>query len=478
MLIRFSFQVFCLRVNLKFLPLFLVCLVGCNKLVQVPQPISSVTSDIVYSSDATATAAVLAMYSDMSENQSIFNSETTIYAAESADELTNVFSGLESNNFFLSNTLTAFKSSGTCLSSFWTPAYFVIYCANSVISGAQSSTGMTTAGKEEIVAEAKFIRAFCYFYLTNIFGDLPLVLSNNFNQTVLLSKSSQSVIYQQILSDLQDAEILLPGDFSFSGGQPIRANKWAATALLARVYLYQGLWQKADSAATAVINSGQFNLVSLDSVFFTNSSEAILQLQTLSTGVYANFEANTFIPTGYSSPPNYWLTSYLQAAFEPNDMRWTNWVDSLNFGIGWYYYPNKYKVGIGSPGNVGENYTLLRLAEQFLIRAEAEANLGDMTDAANDLNIIRERANLGPSTTLTPGSSLQQADSAIMHERRVEFFAEWGHRWFDLKRWGIAIQTLDTIYYKRGNIDSIQLLYPIPMSEIQTDPNLSQNVGY
>jgi hypothetical protein len=68
--------------------------------------------------------------------------------------------------------------------------------------------------------------------------------------------------------------------------------------------------------------------------------------------------------------------------------------------------------------------------------------------------------------------------NAIYHENQIEFFGEWGHRWFDLKRWGIAIQTLDTISYKRSHIDSSQLLYPIPITEIQLDPNLTQNPDY
>jgi starch-binding outer membrane protein, SusD/RagB family len=164
----------------------------------------------------------------------------------------------------------------------------------------------------------------------------------------------------------------------------------------------------------------------------------------------------------------------LLAAFEPNDLRRANWVDSTDLSGIHYYYPCKYKVKVGSGYPSPENYTLLRLAEQYLIRAEAEADMGQPAAAISDLNIIRSRAGLPNLSGLT-GSLLQVA---IEQEWRIEFFAEWGHRWLDLKRWGIAIQTLDTIPYKMGNIDSTQLLYPIPMSEIQTDPNLSQNPGY
>jgi hypothetical protein len=463
--------------------------INCNKLVQVPEPISSVTSSQIFSTDATATSAMMGLYSTMSTTKAFFNLAVTTYAGESADELSDETSGNEFNDVFLSNTLTTANANSTSLYSFWQPAYYDIYCANSIISGTEASTGMTHETKTQLAGEAKFIRALCYFYLTNLFGDLPLVLSIDFNQTVLLAKSSRAVIYQQIVNDLLDAERTLPGDFSMSGGQPIRANKWAAGALLARVYLYLGNWAGADSAATAVINSGQFSLVPLplvpsdgvppsdSDVFQANSKEAILQLQTAPQFYpYCTDEGNYFIPSSYSTP-SMWLTFQLLEAFEPNDLRMLNWVDSSNgnqIGTPYYYYPYKYKVQTGNPGDITENYTLLRLAEQYLVRAEAEANLNQLGAAINDLDIIRTRAGLDSlPATLSQDSIL----AAVRQEDRIEFFGELGHRWFDLKRWGIAVPTLRSISYKLG-IDSVQMLYPIPIIEIQDDPNLTQNPGY
>lgn len=451
---------------------------SCNKDVQIPNPISSVTAGQVFSSDATATAAMLGIYSYMSNNQSFSSYETTLYAGESADELTDETPGYEFYDLFLSNTLSTLQSSSTVLSSFWQPAYFDIYSANAVISGVVSSAGVSASTRNQLTGEAKFIRAFCYFYLSNLFGDVPLALSTDFNQTALLSKQSKAKIYQQIIADLLDAQSLMISDFSLSNGQPIRANKWAATALLARVYQYEGQWQSADSAASAVINSGQFSLINnLDSVFLANSAESILQLQTVNTSIYATQEGFYFIPFNPNLDfANSWLTTQLLAAFEPNDLRRVMWVDSTTeYGTTYYYYPYKYKVRVGSSLPAFENYNLLRFAEQFLIRAEAEANLNQLSLAINDVNTIRNRAGLDSLP-----SSLTQAQimSAIQQEYRIEFFGEWGHRWLDLKRWGIALQTLDTISYKTGNIDSAQLLYPIPMTEIQTDPNLTQNLGY
>jgi hypothetical protein len=245
------------------------------------------------------------------------------------------------------------------------------------------------------------------------------------------------------------------------------------------VYLFLAVpnWVGADSAASAVINSGQFDLVGLDSVFLANSKEAILQLQTPNTSPYATLEGQNFIPPCYSCGPGFaWMTSQLVGSFEPNDLRRVNWVDSSTDGVYIYYSPFKYKINSQPTGPAAENYMVLRLAEQYLIRAEAEANgAGNGLSAADaDLNMVRERAGL-PAYS---GTNKDSVLSTIMHEKRIEFFAEWGHRWLDLRRWGTALLTLDTITYKTPYMDSTQLLYPIPTTEIQSDPNLAQNNGY
>jgi hypothetical protein len=125
---------------------------------------------------------------------------------------------------------------------------------------------------------------------------------------------------------------------------------------------------------------------------------------------------------------------------------------------------------------------VLRLAEQFLIRAEAEANLGDMGDATADLNVVRARAGLGASTILTANSTLPEADTALLHERQVELFTEWGNRWFDLIRTGVVNSVMGTpggVCAAKGGVWNVDdILYPISVNEIESDPHLTQNPGY
>jgi len=464
----------------QFLLLFILLVYsGCTKMVQVPEPINTITASETFSNDIYATSAIIGIYSKMSfnqNNQCFSNGSTTLYAGVSSDELSDI-QGI--NDQFLHNDIQS--NNGSLSGLFWQPAYFDIYMANAIIEGLGASKTVSQAAKNQILGEAKFIRAFCYFYLTNLFGDVPLELSTDALQTAILPRAPQSVIYQQIIADLQDAQNLLIQDYSLSNGEHIRANKWAATALLARVYLYlpQPNYSGADSAATAVINSGQFSLLSdLGGVFLKNSNEAILQLQTISTHPnYITFEGLYFVPRNNKTNPTYFLTNQLLGAFEYGDQRRLFWVDSTIFRGVTYYCPYKYKAGVTqeNAGNITEYYTLLRFAEQYLIRAEAKTEEGQTTQAVDDLNVIRSRAGLAMLSTSLPKDSILLA---VAQERRIELFAEWGHRWLDLKRWGTAVQTLDTITNKTGYINSNSLLFPIPASEIQLDPNLTQNPGY
>ena len=145
-------------------------------------------------------------------------------------------------------------------------------------------------------------------------------------------------------------------------------------------------------------------------------------------------------------------------------------------------HPVGHIAGAGDPPGqtsvsdpVTEYYTVLRLAEQYLIRAEARAQQKiNLPGAISDLNLIRNRAGLD---SLSPTLNQQQVMAAVAQERRVELFAEWGHRWLDLKRTGQISAVFNTIPYK-SQYQPFQQLYPIPLGELQNDPNLRQNPGY
>lgn len=456
----------------RFFYLYLVILiVGCNKVVQVGEPINSITTSETFSNPNNANAAITAIYNDMSFGGGLAGGTMTIDAGMSADELIPFGSG--NNPFYRNNILS---KNGDVLGIFWAVPYYEIYMANAAIEGLNASTTLSSTIKQQLSGEAKFLRALDYFYLVNLFGDVPLVTSASWANSSLAKREASVKVYQQIVSDLNDAQSELPKTYISAGGDRTRANYWCALALLSRVYLYIGNNKQVDSIATIVINnSTDYSLVSdLNAVFLQNSQEAILQFQNVDNGSYqyATLEGNSFIPYDDNTSPTYILTDQLLGAMEPGDKRKTAWVDSFDNGGTYLYYPYKYKVRATTPDNITEYYTVLRLAEQYLIRAEARANLDNLDGSIGDLNTIRVRAGLSP---LPPSLSKTEVLAAIAQERRIELFAEWGHRWLDLKRTKQIDVVMDSNkpWWKPS-----AALYPIPLSELQTDPNLTQNPGY
>ena len=456
---------------------------ACKKLVQIADPVNSVTTTEVFSTDAQANSAMAGIYTSMIGNNGdlVFsNGATSVFTGMSSDELIFYFGSGYPQWLFNINDLKA--NSGNILTSFWTPAYSNIYKANAAISGlaASNSGALHDSVRNALTGEAKFIRAFCYFYLINLFGDVPLVLTVDFNRTDLMKRTSKEQVYLQIIRDLKDAKNLLPSDYSISAGERIRPNKWAATALLARAYLFTEDWSNAEAQATAVINNNLlYSLVdSLSNVFDKNSREAIWQLQQNSAGSFKNgtYEGGQFIPAYFYSSPRFFITNQLWASFEGKDKRKQHWINSIEYAGSTYYFPYKYVLSNAQTvirGSIPQYYMVLRLAEQYLIRSEARTQLGE-DNAVDDLNIIRNRAGLDSYAGATDKASLL---AIIYHERQTELFAEWGHRWLDLKRTGLAHSILSAISYKKPWNDS-KLLYPIPYSEVIANPNLTQNPGY
>jgi len=473
--------------------MILMVLSGCKKLVEVSAPDTSINSANVYNTDATAAAVLTGMYTNMSSsafpNGGLIS--MSLFPGLSADELS-VFGN--TNTTYINYYTNALTNTNTGGSDFWINIYQTLYTANAAIEGLNSAVGLTPSIKQQLLGEASFMRAFCYFYLVNLYGDVPLVTTTNYKVNALLHRTPKAQVWQQIIADLKNAQGLLSANYLDATllnvtTERVRPTKWAATALLARAYLYLASnsandatdYSNAYTEATSLINnSSQYSLDTLNGVFLKNSNEAIWQLQPVNIGQNTQDALLFILPaSGPGSSFPVYLNPVLVNAFEQGDQRKTKWVNSVTDTISGvpttYYYSYKYKVNIvGSP--VTEYEMVMRLGEQYLIRAEAEANgAGNGFSAAiADLNIIRNRAGL-PNSTATPATLL----TAILHERQVELFTEWGHRWLDLKRTGTADAIMSVVTQQKGGVwNASKQLYPIPLYELQHDPNLLQNQGY
>lgn len=456
-----------LRLGCLFIVILQLTLNSCKKFVEIDPPITELVSSIVFSSDASAKAAVDGIYSRMAISPAFASGGSRCFSTQagtSADELLNYSSSQDDIQFF-ENSI--FPTNGVNQGTMWAEPYQLIYSCNAILEGLSNSSTVSLEMKKELIGATKFIRAFFYFYLINMFGDVPLILSTDYRVNSKAYRSSKSEVYSQIIADLEDAKDALPSDYSSSNNERIRPNKWTATAMLARTFLYLGDWVNAETESNSVINNTNYILISdLNAIFLKNSSEAIWQLMPTEPGYNTN-EGRYFILT--SAPTIASLRNELIGSFEVGDNRLLSWIDSFSSGSDIFFFPYKYKISNGS--NLVEYSMVLRLAEQYLIRAEARAQQGNTLGAQNDLNSIRLRAGLPAIHTNDKDSLLK----AILHERQVELFFEWGHRWLDLIRTGNANSVLGSL---KTNWQATDILFPIPSQEIQNNPHITQNPGY
>jgi len=344
----------------------------------------------------------------------------------------------------------------------WSAIYATINRANHIIAKVPNVTDplLTDALKNQLTGEAFFVRALAYFDLVRTWGGVQLALTptNSANDKNGIKRSSVADTYAQVLGDLTAAEPLLP-----EATNRYRATKKTVWALRARYHLYQSEWALAESYATKLIgDAANYNLVKPYSAFFANNvvatPESVFELSYSTT--YTNGHRNQWQPpanngTRQWAPSDAFLTLVNDAAIGGNRNALV-----AKTAQGLWYGNLYYRSPATDPAYV------LRIAEQYLIRAEARAQLKDLTGALADLNAVRSRAGLPASTAATQADILL----AIENERRIEFAFE-PHRWFDLVRTNRAAAVL-------GVTDKNKYVLPIPAAEVLIDGSLEQNFNY
>ncbi|SHM58763.1 RagB/SusD family nutrient uptake outer membrane protein [Mucilaginibacter sp. OK098] len=468
--------------------LTLIFSTGCRKYLDIPLPVDKVAGASAFVNDNSTSTVVNGNFSNlvngvltgspvMGENSVGYR--TGLYA----DELQSISASDILGKAYFGDALTSLIGNGTQ----WSGFYKQIYNCNLTIEGINSAKNLKF--KNQWLGETLFTRAFIYFNLVNLYGDVPLALTSDFNKTQTLARAPKSDVYQQIVADLKQAQGLLTNDYSDGLGAVTdsrgRPNLQAVNALLARVYLYNNDYVNAAKESTKVIVDSRYQLVAPSKAFLAASSEAIWYLVPPTGSWVAEFSLyNGNMPASLASPAlilTYGIKSAMMPnlvnAFEPGDTRFTNWVRPTTVAATGttpatvYYFPNKYKSN--TPGT--ENVVVLRLAEQYLIRAEALVQQGDLNGAKADINTVRTRAGLGGVTATTKDAML----AAIAKERETELFTEFGHRFFDLKRTGTLDAAITAVSALKGSTWNPQrAVWPIPLTDITNDPSLTQNPGY
>lgn len=381
----------------------------------------------------------------------------------------------------------------TNVSRDWAYLYSTIGKTNVVINNVMecSDPDLTPARKNEILSEASFIRAFMYFQLVQLWGDVPLVLKHirTFDITILDDlfppRNSTDEVYDQIIKDLETAlENVKPtaDDKGF-------ATTGAVNTLLAKVYATREPhdWQKVSQYCDAVIAGGYQLLPDYDKLWdnsVENSSEAIFEINYAGTASSGNWGVSMFVGTDWKKfnvPSNDLIKAFedegdnirLNSSVVYKDM--TGHFADVHYDQTSYPFINKLRATT-SPSP--QNYIIYRLADVLLLKAEALNELGDVSGAAVLVNQIRSRVDL-PNTTAATKEAMRLA---IEKERRLELAFE-GHRWFDLKRTGRAVQVITSVT-NFGNVNQsyslpeFRLLWPIPQAELDKSSSLIQNAGY
>lgn len=447
---------------------------ACEKTVEIDPPLNEITTAVVFSSDKMASNALAGLYTGLAST-STQSAALPVYSSVQADDLLYIGVNPTYRELFDNSYTTVSSAQGTIFSD-W---YAIIYRANSIIEGLQKYSGTSGQVKKQLAAEAKVIRAYCYFNLVNTFGGVPLVLTTDVNVSAMLAKETVANVYGQITADLTEAKADLLANYSASSNTRLGVNKFVAAALLARVSLFTENYTAAENNASEVIASSLYAMIPsanmATGVWTKNNAESIWQMSSpLAVTNQYTVEAGTFLPfTG--SDPQFEIRPAFLSLFTSTDLRRQRWMTNYTVAGKVKVVPYKYKYttqALAVAAGVAESPTVLRLAEQYLIRAEARARIGtNLNGALSDLNVIRSRAQTAASTTTAQATLLDD----ILLETRKEFFCEQAHRWYNLKRTGqadVVLGALKTSYRPAAK------LLPLPNNAIDANPNLIQNPGY
>ena len=433
-------------------------LAACNSPLDV-DPTASIDSETALSTPRGIELGLNGAYSQL-QSGNLYGQEEMVFPDLYADNLDFTGTFQTHREFGLRNITT---TNGAILLH-WGDLYDGINQANNLLEAIAAVTALTPAQRDQYRGEALFIRALNYSILVKYFGDVPLLLtpSRGVGDEALVSRSPMADVYAQIVTDLTEAATLLGPERNHG-----RATRGAAQALLARVYLETGNNAGARDMATAVINNPEYDLNSNFRSNWTtkNSEESIFELQySINDG---NSQSFWFFPQALGGRWGYSPTASLFNAFEAGDARRDASIQVAGTGA-CPIAPCRYGIKYFRVATSDDNVVVLRLAEMYLIRAEANARLGapDQT-VRDDLDILRNRAGLADLPVTVAGQAALLA--AVLQERRVELAFE-GHRFFDLRRFGVAQSVL--------SLAPDRLWFPIPQAELDVNRNLTQNAGY
>lgn len=439
---------------------------SCEDLLEVDQPQNQLFSADIFKDKNTTEAALSDLYASLLNNSIIsggINGSGALLGTYT-DDLDNY--SISTTNAVYDLHLNIHNSNNSTVLTVWTNAYKLIYATNLFLEGVSNSSTLHIEDKERFKGEALTIRSLIYYYLYNIYGDIPLVLSTDYTYNNSISRSGTSLIKNQLVQDLEGAIELLQD--TYRNTERIYINKKAAQILLSKVYLDKKEYGNAERALKAIIQSPIYSYeYNIDKVFDKNGNHIIWQLKP-KNNQDATTEAMLYHFSN-SYPSNYAISQNLLNSFLDSDLRKERWINNVYFNGEVFFYPYKYK---NRSNNINEYSIIFRLEEAYLLLAESLIEQNKLKEGVYYLNYSRKRAGLHDiDENTTKGEILEY----VIKENQLEFFSEHGNRFLTLKR----LEKLNRMGEIKSNWKSFHERWPIPQNEMILNPNLlPQHEGY
>lgn len=449
-----------------FLMLMQYFCISCEKLIEVEMPDNQINRAEIFEDVQTANAALAGLYAGLWDNSPLSGDQSGKLLGSYTDDL-NSYAVTASNGVY-DIYINEQVETNTAIYSYWLSAYQKMYSANSIIEGVESSS-LATTEKNRIKGEGLLVRSILLFYLQQGFGDIPYVTGTDYQINQSIGKTSESEALVRLENDLNQAVSLLSDDYRNS--ERIYPNRKVAELMLAKVKMAQNnaaKWGESEILLKNIVQSSLYPFENDVTKVFTKTGKHILwQLKPKNSGdptkeVILYYFSNAL-------PNNYALTENLVNSFSQEDQRKTAWIAPVTVNGNTWYRVDKYK---NRTNNTTEYSVVFRLEEVYLLLAEALTKQNKLQEALPYLNKTRQRAGLA---AITNPVSKENLLNEIVLEKRKEFFAEMGHRFFDLKR----LDRLHTLTAVKPNWKDFHRLWPVPQKELLMNPNLApQNDGY
>ena len=441
-----------------------LCLASCERMLEVDMPTNQIGSEQIFENVQTANAALSGLYAGLYDNSPLSGSETGRILGLYTDDLN--FYPATSNNGTLEIFQNMLIDSNLLVNTYWTNAYQKVYMANAILEGVEHSASLPPVEKQRIKGEALIIRSVLFYYLQQLYGDIPYPVTTNYLVNQSIGKTPSAEVLMHIESDLKKAVPLLPD--TYRNTERIFLNSKAGQLFLAKVLMSQKKWNESEILLKEIRQSSLYQFQNDATKVFEKSGTHILwQLKPKNSGDAVK-EVSTYYFSN-SAPTSVALSPSLVSIFDATDQRRINWITAVTVGANTWYRVNKYK---NISNNLTEYSIVLRLEEVYLLLAEALANQDKTTEALPLVNTIRQRSGI---SVLTQPITKENLLNEILTENRKEFFAETGHRFIDLKR----NDKLSILSVTKPNWKSFHKNWPIPQKEILLNNHLNpQNEGY